>query len=198
MAAGGMWFYYFLDLSEIIVFASYLPVTSTLPVTLASGPLPLDCSIMSPPQHFQLPNFAPTGPDIARWVTWVMLGEIFRSDFYFLIFTIHFQHFSYVKYAHDGENISINSDSIRRAKSDSFSNSTLENFQTWNKHERQPKLHENSSSEPQNSKQKPAENPISIMFHSENDKIFMFYHACAKSKNAYPSIMNHTFWTATW
>ena len=122
-----------------------------------------------------------------------MLGEIFRSDFYFLIFTIHFQHFSYVKYAHDGENISINSDSIRGAKSDSFSNSTLENFQTWNKHERQPKLHENSSSEPQNSKQKPAENPISIMFHSENDKIFMFFHACAKSKNAYPSIMNHTF-----
>ena len=153
---------------------------------------------VTPPQHFQLPNFAPTGPDIARWVTWVMLGEIFRSDFYFLIFTIHFQHFSFVKYAHDGENISINSDSIRRAKSDSFSNSTLENFQTWNKHERQPKLHENSSSEPQNSKQKPAENPISIMFHSENDKIFMFYHACAKSKNAYPSIMNHTFWTATW
>ena len=106
---------------------------------------------------------------------------------------MYFQQFSHVKYAHDGENISINSDSIRRAKSDSFSNSTLENFQTWNKHERQPKLHENSSSEPQNSKQKPAENPISIMFHSENDKIFMFYHACAKSKNAYPSIMNHTF-----
>ena len=31
-----------LDLSEIIAFASYLPVTLALPVTSASGPLPLD------------------------------------------------------------------------------------------------------------------------------------------------------------
>ena len=38
--------YYFLhfDLSEIIAFASYLPVPSSLQVTSASGPLPLDYS----------------------------------------------------------------------------------------------------------------------------------------------------------
>ena len=39
-------FYYFLhfNLSEIIALASYLPVTPALPVTSASGPLPLDYS----------------------------------------------------------------------------------------------------------------------------------------------------------
>ena len=41
------WFYYFLHFgfSEIIAFPSYLPVIPALPVTSASGPLPLDYSI---------------------------------------------------------------------------------------------------------------------------------------------------------
>ena len=34
--------FFYLDLSEIIAFASYLPVTLALPVTSATGPLPLD------------------------------------------------------------------------------------------------------------------------------------------------------------
>ena len=40
------WFYYFLhfDLSEIIAFARYLPVTPALPVTSETCPLPLDYS----------------------------------------------------------------------------------------------------------------------------------------------------------
>ena len=54
------------DLSEMIAFASYLPVTPALPVTSESGPLPLDYSMnpgrilllysipLTPPPPFKL------------------------------------------------------------------------------------------------------------------------------------------------